>query len=129
MKGTVMPQSWVYEHTIATLDLTIEQLGTQLVVCVSGGSTPHIGSVTLASPRPSLAGTGMSATSSVLNLIGHKDEAVGRPLAEMLASRLDTTVCCICGIHIDDATPEDIASCKTLGCDIASFLIDELATS
>ena len=124
-----MPQSWVYEHTIATLDLSVEQLGTQLVVCVSGGNTPHIGSVTLASPRSSLTGTGMSATSSVLNLPGHKDEAVGRPLAEALASTLNTTVCCICGIHIDDATPEDIASCETLGCDIATFLIDELTPS
>lgn len=124
-----MPQSWVYEHTIATLDLVIEQLGTQLVICVSGGSAPHIGSVTLASPRPSLTGTGTSATSSVINLIGHKDEAVGRPLAEMLAARLDTTVCCICGIHIDDASPEDIASCETLGSDIATFLLDKLAVS
>lgn len=124
-----MPQSWVYEHTIAALDVTLEHLGTQLVVCVSGGSAPHIGSITLASPRPSLTGAGTSATSSVLNLPGHKDEAIGRPLAELLAARLDTTVCCICGIHIDDATPEDIASCETLGHDIATFLIEELATS
>lgn len=124
-----MPQSWVYEHTIAALDVTLEHLGTQLVVCVSGGSTPHIGSVTLASPRPSLTGAGTSATSSVLNLPGHKDEAIGRPLAELLAARFGTTVCCICGIHIDDATPEDIASCETLGHDIATFLIEELATS
>ena len=120
-------QSWVYEHSFATLDLSLEQLGAHLVICISGGDAPHIGSVVLSTPRPSLTGAGTSATSSVLNLPGHKDEAVARQVSEALAATLDTTVCCICGIHVDDATPEAVASCATLGQELADFLIANLS--
>lgn len=121
-----MVQSWVYEHPFATLKLSVEQLGAHLVVCVSGGDAPHIGSVVLSTPRPSLTGEGRSATSSVLNLPGHKDEVVARQLGETLAAKLDTIVCCICGIHVDDATPEALATCATLGEELARFLIANL---
>lgn len=121
-----MPQSWVYEHTIGTLDLSVEHLGAHLVVCISGSDAPHIGSVTLSSPRPSLTGSGMSATSSILNRLGHKDEAIARYVSETLAARLNTVVCCVCGIHKDHASPEDIASCSTLGEELVQFLLDKL---
>lgn len=121
-----MVQSWVYEHPFAALKLSVEQLGAHLVICVSGGDVPHIGSVVLSTPRPSLTGEGRSATSSVLNLPGHKDEAVARQVAETLAAKLDTTVCCVCGIHVDNATPEALATCATLGEELAQFLIARL---
>lgn len=121
-----MAISWVYEHAIAPLDISVDHLGAHLVVCISGGSAPHIGSVALSTPRPSLAGSGTSATSSVLNRIGHKDEVVGREVADMLASRLDTVVCCICGIHVDDASEDEIRACATLGNEIATFLLERL---
>lgn len=119
-------QSWVYEHSFATLDLSVEQLGAQLVICISGGDAPHIGSVVLATPRPSLTGKGLSATSSVLNLPGHKDEVIARQVGEALATRLNTTVCCICGIHVDGASPKALASCATLGQELTDFLIANL---
>lgn len=121
-----MAQSWLYEHPFAALELSAEQLGANLVICVSGGDAPHIGSVVLSTPRASLTGKGRSATSSVLNLPGHKDEAVARQVAEIVAAKLDTTVCCVCGIHVDDATPEALASCATLGEELAHFLLANL---
>lgn len=120
-------QSWVYEHSFTTLDLSIKHLGACVVVCVSGGDEPHIGSVVLAEARASLTGKGTSATSSVLNRLGHKDEFVARTVAETLAAALDTTACCICGIHKDNATPEDIQVSTTLGHEIASILLERLA--
>ena len=96
-------------------------------VCVSGGDEPHIGSVVLAEARASLTGEGTSATSSVLNRLGHKDEFVARTVAETLAAALDTTACCICGIHKDNATPEDIQASTTLGHEIVSILLERLA--
>lgn len=121
-----MVQSWLYEHPFAALELSAEQLGANLVICVSGGDAPHIGSVVLSTPRPSLTGKGTSATSSVLNLPGHKDEAVARQVAEIVAAKLDTAVCCVCGIHVDDVTPEALASCATLGEELAHFLLTNL---
>ncbi|WP_251197985.1 hypothetical protein [Anaerotardibacter muris] len=121
-----MPRSWVYEHPIGTLDLSVQHLGAHLVVCISGSDVPHIGSVVLATPRPSLSGSGASATSSVLNRIGHKDEFVGRIVAEVLASQLDTVVCCVCGVHKDDASADQIAACAPLGDELAAFLLERI---
>lgn len=121
-----MSRSWVYEHSIGSLAISAEQLGTHLVVCISGGNAPHIGSVVLSESRPSLTGSGKSATSSVLNRLGHKDEVIARVVSDRLAAHLDTVVCCICGIHKDNATPKDIRSCETLGEEVARFLLEHL---
>ena len=49
-----------------------------------------------------------SVTSSVLNLTGHKDEAVCRLLAEEYCRRSGHTVVCTGGFHVDAITPEQI---------------------
>lgn len=118
-----------FEHALGTVAVSIEHLGACVVVCVSGGDEPHIGSVALAEARASLTGEGTSATSSVFNRLGHKDEFVARTVAETLAIALNTTVCCICGIHKDNATPEDIQASATLGQEVASTLLERLAPS
>ena len=123
-----MPQSWVFEHPIGALSLGVQHLGAHLLVSISGGDAPHIGSVVLATPRPSLSGSGMSATSSILNRIGHKDEIVARGVAETLAAQLDTVVCCVCGIHKDDATADDITACANLDELLSTFLLERIAT-
>ena len=49
-------------------------LGEDILACIQGGDKPHIGCTVQSVPRPSLTGNGtISATSSVLNLTGHKD--------------------------------------------------------
>ncbi len=94
--------------------------GKDLWVTLTGGTRPHIGSVILAVPRPSLKDPSTtSSTSSVLNRPGHLDERPGRDLAEKLAARLGCNVALACGIHYDDLTPvslEDIMGiCAQLG--------------
>ena len=79
-------------------------MGKDLTVCVSGGDTPHVGSVVMSVARPSLTGEGTGVTSSVLNGMGHKDEYVARKFAEALAKKDNCTVVCTCGIHIDGIT-------------------------
>ena len=58
------------------------QMGKDCTICVWGGDTPHVGSVVMSTARPSLTGSGVGVTSSVLNGIGHKDEYVARKFAE-----------------------------------------------
>ena len=83
-------------------------MGKDYTLAVYGGDTPHVGSVVMAIARPSLTGEGVSATSSVLNGLGHKDEAVARVFAEAIAKQKLCTVVCSCGIHVDNITPEQI---------------------
>lgn len=74
-----------------------------------GGEEPHLGAVVLSIPRPSLANPEVvSCTSSTIPLVGHKDDEAARPLAEMLARATGAPVSVAAGIHIDNATGDDI---------------------
>ena len=95
------------------MQCTVIPMGADYTVCVHGGSKSHIGSVVMSVPRPSLTGEGRSCTSSVLNGIGHKDEAVARLFAEAIAKEKNGTVVCACGIHVDDITLEQIQEIKS----------------
>ncbi|MFZ5597451.1 MAG: hypothetical protein ACOY31_10625 [Bacillota bacterium] len=78
-----------------------------------GGEEPHLGALVLTVPRPSLSNPGVnSCTSSVLPLIGHKDDEAARPLAEMLARETGSPVSVSAGLHIKGAGPEDIETLK-----------------
>lgn len=84
-------------------------LGEDILACIQGGDKPHIGCTVQAVPRPSLTGNGtISATSSILNLTGHKDEALCRRLAEKLCRETGRVVVCTGGFHIDNMKPEQI---------------------
>lgn len=86
----------------------IVPMGKDFTLSVFGGTLPHVGSVVMAQARPSLTGTGISATSSLLNCVGHKDEAVARKFAEAVAVQNNCTAVCACGIHLDAITPKQL---------------------
>lgn len=75
------PMLTYYNHPQTVADCTI---------CIWGGDTPHVGSVVMSTARPSLTGSGVGVTSSVLNGIGHKDEYVARKFAEAAERIYDT---------------------------------------
>lgn len=92
------------------LRVGVKKIGEDLLLSVEGGQKPHIGCVIQSVPRPSLTGDGScSATSSVLNLTGHKDEYLCRKLSEQICAACETTVVCTGGVHIDQITKEEIA--------------------
>ena len=60
-----------------TMEVTVMKLGEDFQICLAGGEKPHIGCVVQAVPRESLTGDGSwSATSSVWNRTGHKDDVL-----------------------------------------------------
>ena len=92
------------------------QMGKDCTICIWGGDTPHVGSVVMSTARPSLTGSGVGVTSSVLNGIGHKDEYVARKFAEAAAEKFVCTAVCSCGIHIDGITQAQLQEVSTV-CD------------
>jgi hypothetical protein len=93
------------------LEASVLTLGPDLLVAVWGGTHPHIGAVALALPRPSLRDKKKtSATSSVLTLLGHKEDVTAKMISEALAAALKKNVVVTVGIHWDNLKPEEIQS-------------------
>lgn len=111
----------------ATVRIYTERIGQDICVRISGGDRPHIGCAVLAQPRPSLRDNGeTSATASVLNVIGHKDETICRYVAEMLAGKLKVIVVCTGGFHVDDIQPEQIRELQESVRDMTEKLVEIL---
>lgn len=96
--------------SFAEIEVWLIRVGTDYQLLLRGGEKPHIGCSVLAVPRPSLSGDGtVSCTSSVLNLIGHKDEEICRYLAEYTAKKLCAVTVCSGGFHVDNLSQTQIS--------------------
>jgi hypothetical protein len=103
--------------------LTIE-IGDDLLACFWGGTQPHIGAVAVALPRPSLADSDTtSSTSSVFSLLGHKEDVLVKMVSERLSARLEKNVVVTAGIHWDDLDESAIAKIM----DNCSWLTERIA--
>lgn len=84
-------------------------IGGDLLVVIWGGERPHIGAVSLAQPRPSLKDPEiMSATASVICVVGHKEDDLVKESSEFLAAALNTRVVVTAGIHWDNLDEEGL---------------------
>ena len=110
-----------------TVEATVVRAGGDLCIVLTGGDRPHIGTVTLSVPRPSLADSARtSATTSVLNLTGHKDGEAAQYLSQRLAAALGATVVVTGGIHVDDIRPGEIKTVLHLVDRLTTALVDLL---
>lgn len=81
-----------------------------LIVHLLGGEVPHVGAVVISEPRPSLTEDGsISCTTSTLPFIGHKDDLALKPLVEKLTTLTEQRVVGVSGIHVKNATENDIS--------------------
>lgn len=84
-------------------------VGEDLIVSIWGGPGPHVGAVAMAVPRPSLRNPDViSATSSILTRVGHKEDDIVKKVSERLSSELGKVVVVSAGIHWDDITNDEI---------------------
>lgn len=91
------------------LDITVLPTEEGLTVTVYGGDKPHVGAVAIGLPRPSLADPSKtSATASVFALVGHKDDEIAKPVAEMLAAKLRKPIVVVAGVHLVSPSTEQI---------------------
>lgn len=106
-----MPENTRQYHVRAcglTIHCQVVPMGRDYTICIWSGQGGHVGSAAMAVARPSLTGTGRSATTSVLNALGHKDDAVAGRIAAAVAKQCGCTAVCTCGIHADGLTPTGI---------------------
>ena len=100
---------FTHQLSFSQIEIQATRVGRDIQLLLQGSSSPHIGCMVLATPRPSLKGDGSrSATASVINVTGHKDEALCRYLAEKVAAAANVVVVCTGGFHIDGMTPKQI---------------------
>jgi hypothetical protein len=84
-------------------------LGDDFVYFLGGGERPHIGGVVIAEPRKKV---------QVIRLTNHYDDVVLKPIAEAACKKYTKKVVAIGGVHVDNATKDDInllvENCKKL---------------
>ena len=95
------------KHVIEAVALVC---GRDLSVSICGGEVYHIGASALAAPRASLKDPEkVSASASVICLVGHKEDEVARHAALDLATTFSCNANVAVGIHVDNATEADLA--------------------
>ena len=99
----------------APLKVTLEVTATDgqgLACFLHGGTLPHVGGQALASPGPLLHGAQLSRADLWVSTVpGHKDAEAAAAVARHLCIACGEPVSVAAGIHVDDATPEQV---KTL---------------
>ena len=104
-----------------TIVAQVNRCGNDLALSVCGGSLHHVGAVALAQSEDDPV---RQATVSVLAAYGHRDDEVARRLAKRLAGSLGCTVSASVGIHIDDASPDEIATIVNACDQLADVIAD-----
>ncbi len=100
-----------------------------ICIYLGGGEKPHIGCVVLAEPRPSLSPHGgQSCTSSVINLLAHKDDIFARKLAESLCIATGLVVSVSAGVHVHDASNDDIENMTSSFYELMSHVLKDLSS-
>jgi glutamate 5-kinase len=98
-----------------------------ILLAIFGGERPHIGAVALALPRPSLRNRKKtSATTSILTVLGHKDDEIAKPAAELLAKKFKVPTVVVVGVHIDKATRQDVKTLFTNSMKAVSGVVNRL---
>jgi len=88
-----------------SIQANVTNAGNDVVVVVTGGSRPHVGSIVLAQPT----GPGRSGVScSVMTIPPHKEEAVARPIAEAICKASGQVTLVTAGIHEDSLDAEGV---------------------
>ncbi len=109
------------------IEAHVRFIGGDLLVAIWGGEKPHIGAVAVAQPRPSLDDPKRtSATTSVICMLGHKEDELARSASLKLASALNTHVVVTAGIHWDNIPQEGISQVIRNSESIVQMIMDRI---
>lgn len=115
-----------YKNERLLVEIIAVKCGRDLNVTICGGTRYHVGAMALGCARPPKKNVERSANVSVVPVFEHKDDECARFAAKYLATRLNCVVAAAAGIHIDDASTEEIAELMELVKIAACRLADEV---
>ena len=100
------------ERTVDSIPLVVshERIGTDLQVTIYGGDEHHIGGVALAYPTQSHYRDATTVSVNTITAPGHKDYVVANSAAETICKALSVPTLVSVGIHVENATKEQITS-------------------
>jgi len=82
-----------------TVILDSHKIGKDRLVIITGGEEKHIGSATLIEEQGRL---------QTISKRGHKDHIVSEKMANIIYDKIGKDLLVVCGIHIDNASKEEI---------------------
>ncbi len=82
-----------------TVKLESHKIGNDRLVIITGGEEDHIGSATLIEAKGHL---------QTMIKKGHKDHIISEKMANIIYDTIGKDLLVVCGIHIDDASKEEI---------------------
>jgi len=109
-----------------TLELSVTEAG--VAGFLFGGTLPHVGGSALAAPGPELHGTVLSHVDLWVSTVpGHKDAEVAAAVAKRLCAALGCPVSIAAGVHVDNATGEQIRALSQACTAAANATLAQLA--
>lgn len=109
-----------------SLELSADVTDHGVDILVVGGDRPHIGGVVLSVPRASLKGSGIACDTWVVPVPGHKDAIVAQTIGEAVCKCVDSPVVVSAGIHVDEATGDEIGAIEAACLRLAEALCRSL---
>jgi len=91
------------------IELKAYACGLDYSITICGGTHYHVGATALGCVKMELDDlNGSKATVSVICGFGHRDDEISRWAARYVATELNCSVSVSAGVHIDDASPEEL---------------------
>ncbi len=125
-RGLRVMHKWTETYGRVTLEAVPVPMGNDLCLVITGGDRPHVGAVALAQARPSLHDASkVSASTSVLTVLGHKEDMLARSAAQCLAAGLNRTVVVCCGIHVEAISADELRFVEEAVERLCAFVIEQ----
>lgn len=94
------------KHKIRLEILTTRGRG--IAILITGGDSPHVGAVALAVPSRNAATGETTCDINIITAYGHKDRFLAEKAADHICRKTGEIVSVTAGVHIDDATKNDL---------------------